>query len=101
MVDLWPLCLDLLIRVLRLKKKQAVRKWRHLLLCNHFTLITDQRSVSFMFDNRQRTKIKNTKIECWRVELAEFSYTIMYRPGPDNVAADALTRGYCAALVDN
>ena len=80
---------------------EAVRKWRHLLLRNHFTLITDQRSVSFMFDNRQRTKIKNTKIECWRVELAEFSYTIMYRPGPDNVAADALTRGYCAALVDN
>ena len=41
---------------------------------------------------------KNSKIECWRVELAEFSYSIIYRPGPDNVAPDALTRVVCAAI---
>ena len=80
---------------------EAVRKWRHLLLHSHFTLVTDQRSVAFMFDNRKRSKIKNSKIQCWRVELADFSYSISYRPGVDNVAPDAFTRAYCAALSDN
>ncbi|XP_065671656.1 uncharacterized protein LOC136089532 [Hydra vulgaris] len=75
---------------------EAVRKWRHLLLRNQFQLITDQRSVAFMFDNRKKTKIKNSKIQCWRMELAEFSYTISYRPGSDNVFPDALTRALCA-----
>ena len=55
---------------------EAVCKWGHLLSRQHFTIITDQRSVSFMFDNRKRSKIKNTKIQSWRMELAEFSYTL-------------------------
>ena len=41
---------------------EAIRKWRHLLLGKHFRLITDQRSVSFMFSSRHRSKIKNEKI---------------------------------------
>ena len=77
---------------------EAVRKWSHLLSRQHFTLITDQRSVAFMLDNRKRTKIKNNKIQCWRLELASFSYTIKYRPGRDNVVADSLTRAYCASM---
>ena len=77
---------------------KAVRKWSHLLSRQHFTLITDQRSVAFMLDNRKRTKIKNNKIQCWRLELASFGYTIKYRPGRDNVVADSLTRAYCASM---
>ena len=42
---------------------EAVRKWNHLLSHQMFTLITDQQSVSFMFDNRKRSKIKNNKIQ--------------------------------------
>ena len=37
---------------------EAVRKWSYLILRQHFELITDQRSVAFMFDNKRRTKIK-------------------------------------------
>ena len=33
---------------------EAVRKWKHYLTGKHFTLITDQRSVSYMFDSKQR-----------------------------------------------
>ena len=77
---------------------EAVRKWSHLLSRQHFTLITDQRSVAFMLDNRKRTKIKNNKIQCWRLELASFSCTIKYRPGRDNVVADSMTRAYCASM---
>ena len=68
---------------------EAVRKWRHFLAGRHFTLVTDQRSVPFMIDNRKRSKIKKNKIQSWRLELASFSYTVKYRPGKDNVAPDS------------
>ncbi|XP_065678454.1 uncharacterized protein LOC136093395 [Hydra vulgaris] len=42
---------------------EAIQKWQHLLLRNPFKLITDQRSVAFMFDNRKKTKIKNKEIK--------------------------------------
>ena len=37
---------------------ESVRKWSHLLARQQFTLITDQKSVAFMLDNRKRTKVK-------------------------------------------
>ena len=77
---------------------EAVRKWEHLLARQHFMLITDQRSVAFMLDNCKRTKIKNNKIQGWRLELASFSYTIQYRPGIDNVGLDTFTRAFCASV---
>ena len=71
---------------------EAVRKWRHFLLGRDFTLITDQRSVSFMFDGSHSSKIKNEKIARWRLELMPYRYTIIYRAGKLNAAADALSR---------
>lgn len=38
---------------------EAVRYWRHYLTCRHFKLITDQRSVAFMFNANPKGKIKN------------------------------------------
>ncbi|XP_041366948.1 uncharacterized protein LOC121381669 [Gigantopelta aegis] len=76
---------------------EAVRKWSHFLMRRPFTLITDQRSVAFMLDNRRRTKVKNNKIQGWRLELSSFSYSIKYRPGKDNVAPDTFTRAFCAS----
>ena len=70
----------------------AVRKWNHLLYGKQFTLVTDQRAVSFMFDPIRIGKIKNTKIQTWRAELGNFDYKIKHRPGCQNVAPDALSR---------
>ena len=56
---------------------EAVRKWGHLLARQPFKLFTDQRSVAFMLDSRKRTKIKNNKIQGWRLELVPFKYTIV------------------------
>lgn len=71
---------------------EAVRYWRHFLLGRYFRLITDQRSVAFMFDMKHGSKIKNEKITRWRLDLSCYSYDIVYRPGRDNHAADALSR---------
>ena len=57
-----------------------------------FNVITDQKSVSFMYDPKRRSKIKNDKIGRWRVELADFDYEIKYRPGKENAAADTFSR---------
>ena len=60
---------------------EAVRKWGHYLYSRLFTLITDQRSLAFMFDQRKRGKIKNSKIQAWRAELGMFAYEVKHRPG--------------------
>ena len=80
---------------------EAVRKWSHLLSRNTFTLVIDQRSASFMFDSRRRTKIKNDKVKQWRMELASFSYVIQYRLGQQNVGADTFARAVCATNSDS
>ena len=76
---------------------EAIEKWRHYLLGRHFTLVSDQRSVCFMFDRSNHGKIKNEKILRWRINLSSFSYDIVYRKGELNAAADALSRVNCSA----
>ena len=78
---------------------EAVRHhWRHYLTGRHFTITTDQRFVAYMFDNKQRGKIKNDKIMRWRTELSCYCFDIVYRPGAENVPPDTLSRAFCAAL---
>ena len=71
---------------------EAVRKWGHYLYSHPFTLITDQRSLAFMFDQRNRGKIKNPKIQAWRAELGMFAYEVKHRSGKENIAAEDLSR---------
>ncbi|BES98019.1 multicellular organismal development [Nesidiocoris tenuis] len=70
---------------------ESVRYWRHYLLGRHFQIVTDQRSVSFMFA-QHKSKVKNEKILRWRLDLSCYKYDIIYRPGKQNSAADALSR---------
>ena len=71
---------------------EALREWRHFLLGRKFRLITDQKSVSYMYDSKRKSKIKNVKIARWRVELSQFKFDIAYRPGKENHAADTFSR---------
>jgi len=50
---------------------EAVGKWSHLLLGRHFKLVTDQWSVSFMFNDSNRGKIKNAKIMASRTHAIQ------------------------------
>ena len=52
-----------------------------------------------MFDCKALGRIKNDKIQRWRVELSPFNYSIQYRPGHENVVPDCLSRAFCAANV--
>ena len=76
---------------------EAVRHWRHFLTGRHFTLVTDQQSVSFMFDTKHQGKIKNENIMRWRMELLCYHFDIMYRPGVENIPPDTFSRG-CASV---
>lgn len=76
---------------------EALRKWKHFLINQHFTLVTDQKPVSFMFGTNP-SKVKNDKIMRWRLELSPLSYTILYRPGKENVVPDTLSRAPCSSV---
>ena len=75
---------------------EAVCNWRHLLARKHFTIKTDQKSVSYIFDAKHRNKIKNEKIARWRLELSVYDFDIQYKPGPENIPPDTLSRSYCS-----
>ena len=77
---------------------KAFRKWKQLLLGKSFTLITDQRSVSFMLNMRHPSKLENDKIQRWQLELAAFNFTIIYRPGKLKFAPDTLSRVIFASV---
>ena len=77
---------------------EALKKWRHYLIGRKFMLITDQRSISFMFDSKSKGKIKNEKINRWRIELSCFNFEISYRKGEENKGADMLSRSFNCAV---
>ena len=77
---------------------EAIRQWKHYLTGKHFSLKIDHKSVSYMFDQRHKGKIKNDKIMCWQVELSCYSFDIVYRPGKENVPPDVFSRSTFAAL---
>ena len=74
---------------------ETVRHWRHYLTGKHFILKTDQQAVSYMFNKRKNSEIKNDKIMRWRMELSCFDFDIVYRPGKENIAPDTFSRSYC------
>ena len=71
---------------------EALGKYKHLLLGKYFTLITDQRSVSFMLEIKHISKIKNDKTIRWQLQPAAFDFRIICRPVKLNFTPDTLSR---------
>ena len=71
---------------------EALKYWRHFLMGRRFVVITDQKSVSFIFGPSNKGKIKNEKLLRWKLELGSYCFDIQYRPGVENFGADALSR---------
>ena len=66
----------------------ALKKWRHYLLSQVFELVTDHKSLKWIFTQPDL----NMRQRRWVEFLQEFSFEIKYRPGKENQAADALSR---------
>lgn len=74
---------------------ESIHHWRHFLQYKNFTLLTDQEAVSYIFKRDGKGKTRNDKLLRWRLELSTYTYDVKYRPGKDNIGADALSRA-CA-----
>src|SRR3954453_17077951 len=66
----------------------ALREWRHYLLGNRITIITDHRSLQYLA-TQDKLSARQTR---WSEFLQQFEYEIRYRPGRDNQVADSLSR---------
>lgn len=66
----------------------SVLKWRYYLLGRHFLIKTDHQSLKYLLEQRVGTPFQQK----WITKLLGFDYTITYKHGKDNLAADALSR---------
>jgi len=67
---------------------QAVRHWRPYLWTRSFTIRTDHCSLKHLLDQWLSTIPQHT----WVSKLFGYMFTLIYRPGRQNAAADALSR---------
>nr|XP_014278148.1 uncharacterized protein LOC106682030 [Halyomorpha halys] len=63
---------------------ETLHRWKQYLLGRHFGLITDKRSVSFMFSDHHPGKIRNKKI-------SSYNHDIIYRSRKEDHTADVFS----------
>ncbi|XP_047325223.1 uncharacterized protein LOC124929014 [Impatiens glandulifera] len=76
----------------------AIKKWRSYLQFKPFIIKTDHEALKHLLEQ----KIKHPSQEKWLYKLLGFEFSVQYKKGKENVAADALSRinseGTCLAL---
>ncbi|CAJ2641852.1 unnamed protein product [Trifolium pratense] len=66
----------------------SIQHWRHYLLGKKFLVYTDHKSLKHFLQQR----ISSPDQQCWLAKLLGYQFEVIYKPGPDNKAADALSR---------
>ena len=64
---------------------EVLAEFRSLLKGGEIRIYTDHRNLTF-------TRLSNTRVLHWRTLIEEFAPTFFYRPGPNNIEADFLSR---------
>ncbi|PNX78745.1 retrotransposon-related protein, partial [Trifolium pratense] len=67
---------------------KAIAKFRHYLLGHKFIIRTDQKSLRSLMDQSLQTPDQQE----WLHKFLGYDFTIEYKPGKENMAADALSR---------
>lgn len=67
---------------------QAVTKWRHYLIGQHFIIRTNHQSLKHLLEKKLTTPMQHK----WLSKLWGLDYEIHYKQGADNRVADALSR---------
>jgi hypothetical protein len=66
----------------------AIKLFRPYLYGRRFELVTDHAALGYLM----RSKNLTGRLHRWSLQLQEYDFTIVYRPGSTNVVADALSR---------
>lgn len=66
----------------------AIRKWRHYLVGQHFTVRTDQHALKYLSKQRVGTSAQQK----WVSKLLGYDFYMEYKSGETNTVADALSR---------
>ena len=67
---------------------KSIHYFAHFLFGRHFKVVTDHKAlVAFL-----HSRVLNRRLRGWLLELAQFDFEIIYRPGIENADADALSR---------
>ena len=74
-------------------------KFRQFLLGRPFVFYTDQRALSFLLSGSVKSTCKNNKLIRRRTELSEYNFRIAYKPGKENLEADASSRAFALQSV--
>ena len=67
----------------------GVRVFRSYILGRKFTIRTDHKALTFL---HSKTQIPSGKVARWMMELQQYEFDLVYRPGARHVNADALSR---------
>lgn len=75
----------------------ALKHLRHYLYgVNKLNIFTDHQPLTFSISDKN----PNAKLKRWRAFIEEYCPTFFYKPGKDNVVADALSRQYINNITD-
>ncbi len=70
---------------------RACEHWENLIWGQHFTLRTDHQALRQILSS-PKDRRQSSKFQRWKERLEEFEFTVEYVPGPENAAADYLSR---------
>lgn len=73
---------------------EAMAKFRHYLIGHKFTIKIDQKSLKALTDQT----IQTPEQQHWLHKFLGYDFTIEYKPGCENLAADALSRSFFMAF---